>query len=160
MASSSSGSSSMYKIEKKDKRLFVNAGASFRGLFTRRSKRSKKKSVDGTQVCHLWIECRCGEGDTRGTEWRKSSWLSCVVHWPNFGPVGPLVQSPVFVYTQLREEREESYLSSYWVVSKVLIRFQVCRLFNSEVQLVRLTVLRWSRINFQFLVPACYVIVE
>ena len=39
----SSSSGSMYKIEKKDKRLFVNAGASFRGLFTRRSKRSKKK---------------------------------------------------------------------------------------------------------------------
>lgn len=40
---SSSPSSSMYKIEKKDKRLFVNAGASLRGLFTRRSKRSKKR---------------------------------------------------------------------------------------------------------------------
>jgi len=45
-----SASSSMYKIEKKDKRLFVNAGASLRGLFTRRSKRSKKKSVDEGQV--------------------------------------------------------------------------------------------------------------
>lgn len=42
--SSSSASSSMYKIEKKDKRLFVNAGASLRGLFTRKSKRSKKRS--------------------------------------------------------------------------------------------------------------------
>ncbi|XP_067936924.1 dystonin-like [Watersipora subatra] len=41
---------SMYKIEKKDKRLFVNAGASLRGLFTRKSKRSKKKSFDESQV--------------------------------------------------------------------------------------------------------------
>lgn len=52
---SPSGSTAMYKIEKKDKRLFVNAGASLRGLFTRRSKRSKKRDIaeDGaSQVFH------------------------------------------------------------------------------------------------------------
>lgn len=37
-------SNSMYKIEKKDKRLFMNAGSSLRGFFTRRSKRSKRRS--------------------------------------------------------------------------------------------------------------------
>ena len=51
----SSSSGSMYKIEKKDKRLFVNAGASFRGLFTRRSKRSKKKDqASADEVSSKW----------------------------------------------------------------------------------------------------------
>ena len=55
----SSSSGSMYKIEKKDKRLFVNAGASFRGLFTRRSKRSKKKdqaSADEVSCDRLTVD--------------------------------------------------------------------------------------------------------
>ena len=52
----SSSSGSMYKIEKKDKRLFVNAGASFRGLFTRRSKRSKKKDqASADEVSCIWL---------------------------------------------------------------------------------------------------------